>query len=396
MNFARFFLYKYALIISSLFGTGLAFLCFFGIKVLLGNTYYNSISNLINVVTIISIVDFGIPNYIYIKSLSEKNNYFDDYRLFYLLYSIIVSIFFCIIYVSNGDLILHLLCCFLFTFSNFYGSILRVKFDIHKELINSSVFRLFLPLTFYLPLVLFSLIFQNQLTSILIGSIFRLTFLVWISKDYTIPKELNLKSTADLIKQSFAFNVSNILGNSITSGFFVRSSLIKLNPETSIIFLYDVFNKILVFPSLVTVIRNKGIDILFKNIRILLMLFVNLTLLVFGYNQFLFAISFYLTFFGYQLYNDSIIKSFDLKNKFLNRFYWQLIPIFLSVYFFGNYELFYVYLIFIWSIIDYLNLLFIIRINKIILTKYFNEFLYIIITILVSLFIQYLWKNMII
>ena len=388
MNFLKIIFHKYVLIISSLFGTGLSFLCFFGIKVLLGNTYYNSLSNFLNVVTIISIIDFGIPNYTYIKSLAEKKDSFNDYRLFYLLYSIILSIIFCIIYVSDGDWILHLSCCFLFTFTNFYGSLLRVKFDIQRKMINSSKLRLILPLSFFLPLILCSLIFQNQLISILIGSFFRLTFLIWISKDYTIPKELNLKSTIEIIKKSLVFNAADVIGNSITSGFFVRSSLIKLNPETSIIFLYDIFNKILVIPGLVIVIRNKGVEILFKNIRILLLVFVTVILFVFGYNQFLFAVSFYLTFFGYQLYNDTIIKFFDLKNKFLNRFYWQLIPILLTIYFFGNHEIYYVYLIFLWSIIDYLNLLYIIRNHKIIFRKYLNELLYISISTIVLILIQ--------
>jgi hypothetical protein len=388
MNLLKILFHKYVLIISSLFGTGLAFLCFFGIKILLGNTYYNSLSNFLNIIAIISIIDFGIPNYTYIKSLAEKKDYFNDYRLFYLLYSIILSIIFCIIYVSDGDWILHLLCCFLFTFSNFYGSLLRVKFDIQKKMNNSSKLRLILPLSFFLPLILCSLIFQNQLISILIGSIFRLIFLIWISNDYTIPKELNLKSTIEIIKQSFVFNAADVIGNSITSGFFVRSSLIKLNPETSTIFLYDIFHKILVIPNLVLVIRNKGIEILFKNIRTLLIVFVTVILFVFGYNQFLFAVSFYLTFFGYQLYNDTIIKSFDLKNKFLNRFYWQLIPIFLSIYFFGNYEIYFVYFIFTWSIIDYLNLLYIVRNNKIIFRKFLNELLYILITTVVLMLIQ--------
>lgn len=388
MNLLKIIFHKYVLIISSLFGTGLAFLCFFGIKVLLGNTYYNSLSNFLNIVTIISIIDFGIPNYTYIKSLAEKKDYFNDYRLFYLLYSIILSIIFCIIYVSDGDWILHLLCCFLFTFSNFYGSLIRVKFDIQRKMINSSKLRLILPLSFFLPLILCSLIFQNQLISILIGSFFRLTFLIWISKDYTIPKELNLKSTIEIIKQSFVFNAADVIGNSITSGLFVRSSLIKLNSETSIIFLYDIFHKILVIPNLVLVIRNKGVEILFKNIRLILIVFATVILFVFGYNQFLFAVSFYLTFFGYQLYNDTIIKSFDLKNKFLNRFYWQLIPIFLSTYFFGNHEIYYVYFIFLWSITDYSNLLYIVRNNKIIFRKYLNELLYIFITTIVLTLIQ--------
>ena len=388
MNLLKIIFNKYVLIISSLFGTGLAFLCFFGIKVLLGNTYYNSLSNFLNIVTIISIIDFGIPNYTYIKSLADKKDSFNDYRLFYLLYSIILSIIFCIIYVSDGDWILHLLCCFLFTFSNFYGSLLRVKFDIHRKMNNSSKLRLILPLSFFLPLILCSLIFKNQLISILIGSLFRLTFLIWISKDYTIPKELNLKSTIKIIKQSFVFNAADVIGNSITSGLFVRSSLIKLNSETSIIFFYDIFHKILVIPSLVLVIRNKGVEILFKNIRLILILFATVILFVFGYNQFLFVVSFYLTFFGYQLYNDTIIKSFDLKNKFLNRFYWQLIPIFLSIYFFGNHEIFYVYFIFLWSITDYSNLLYIVRNNKIIFRKYLNELLYIFITTIVLTLIQ--------
>ena len=38
MNLLKILFHKYVLIISSLFGTGLAFLCFFGIKILLGNS----------------------------------------------------------------------------------------------------------------------------------------------------------------------------------------------------------------------------------------------------------------------------------------------------------------------------------------------------------------------
>ena len=90
MNLFKNIIYKYSLIISSILGTGLAFLCFFGIKYILGNLYYNSLSNFLNVVTIISVIDFGIPNYIYTKSLAEKKDYFNDYRTFYLLYSIIL------------------------------------------------------------------------------------------------------------------------------------------------------------------------------------------------------------------------------------------------------------------------------------------------------------------
>ena len=388
MNLLKIIFHKYSLIISSILGTGLAFLCFFGIKVLLGNTYYNSLSNFLNIVTIISIIDFGIPNYTYTKSLAENENNSNDYRLFYLFYSIILSIIFCVYYVSEGNWILHLLCCFLFTFSNFYGALLRVKFDIQKKMTNSSKLRFVLPLSFFFPLILCSLIFQNQLISILIASFFRLIFLIWISKDYTIPRDLNLKLTFEIIKKSFVFNAANVIGNSIASGFFVRSSLIKINPETSIIFLYDIFHKILVIPSLVIVIRNKGIKILSKSVRIIFLVFVILIFFVFGYNEFLFAVSFYVTFYAYQLYNDSIIKNFDLKNKLLNRFYWQLTPIFLSIYFFRNHEMYYVYLIFLWSIVDYLNLLYIGRNHTKIFKKYSNELLFILIITIILILIQ--------
>ena len=389
MNLFKNIIYKYSLIISSLAGTGLAFLCFFGIKYILGNLYYNSLSNFLNVVTIISVIDFGIPNYIYTKSLAEKKDYFNDYRTFYLLYSIILSIIFCIVYSDEGYLILYLLCCFFFTFSNFYGSLLRVKFDIQRKMVNSSKLRLILPLSFFFPLLLCSLFFKNLLISILISSAFRLIFLILIGKDYSFPKPLDLKHIIEIIKKSFVFNAANVIGNSISSGFFVRSSLIKLNPETSIIFLYDIFHKILVIPSLVIVIRNKGIEIIYKNLRIVLIVFSSIVLFLFGYNEFLFAISFYVTFFAYQLYNDIIIKSFHLKNKLLNRFYWQLIPISLSIYYFGNYEKYYVYFIFFWSIIDYFNLIFIGRKNKKIFKKYLIEILYVLIITLILIFLQY-------
>lgn len=314
-------------IFSSIIGSSVAFCVLFVIKSLFGNVYYNVLSNTLNVYVLLTVIDLGLPQFLYSRFISTRDAlYIEFFRLVMLVWALIITLFyvlFIIFFGVTGTINLEALVgAFIFIIGTFWGGLIRSKLDVEFSVKRSSIFRLMLPMSFYLPLLASIMLSLSLDIAILIASTGRFVFI----GTYGMRMQLNSLDTYKdeflTVLRSIPFNVSSILSSIMSTGLFVREPIMNLNPETNYMFFLDIYNKLLVLPSSLVVLLNKyrsKINGKIVNTSLLLCVIIFFDTSVGIILAILVSTAIYL------LYNQLLIDDFTNRGVIVNRQLWQIV-----------------------------------------------------------------------